>query len=552
MTDQLSIVLAQMTQVVGDLAANADAMRAVRARHGQADLILYPELQLIGYPPEDLVLKPALAERAAKLLAELAAETGDGGPAMLVGSVEWEAGSLYNIVALLDGGRIVAKRRKHELPNYGTFDEKRIFAPGPLPDVVEWRGVKLGLPICEDGWLPTVCGHLAGQGAELLISVNGSPYEIDKDERRLSQVFAARVAETALPVIFLNRIGGQDEIVFDGCSFVLNGDGTTAHRLIDWEPEERVTLWAKSAAGWACEPGAIAEWEAHPADIYSAMILSLRDYVERNRFPGVVLGLSGGIDSAICAAIAADALGPDKVWCVMLPSRFTGQASLDDAAGCANMIGCRLDTIPIAPAVDAFDSMLSDSFADRNVDTTEENVQSRIRGVTLMALSNKFGPMLLTTGNKSEMSVGYATIYGDMAGGYNPLKDAYKMTVFALAKWRNENVPRLSRNPVTPVMPDTIITKPPSAELRPDQKDEDSLPPYPDLDRMLHMLVEEEKSVDDVVAKYGFERDAVARIERLLAIAEYKRRQAPPGVKLSTRNFGRDRRYPITHGFRTG
>ncbi|KTE24328.1 MULTISPECIES: NAD+ synthase [unclassified Sphingopyxis] len=549
---QLTIVMAQMTQMVGDLAANADAMRAVRARHGQADLILYPELQLIGYPPEDLVLKPALAERAAKLLADLAAETADGGPAMLVGSVEWEAGSLYNIVALLDGGRIVAKRRKHELPNYGTFDEKRIFAPGPLPDVVAWRGVKLGLPICEDGWLPTVCRHLAGQGAELLISVNGSPYEIDKDERRLTQVFAARVAETALPVIFLNRIGGQDEIVFDGCSFVLNGDGTTSHRLTDWEAEERVTHWTRRAGGWRCEPGAIAEWEAHPADIYSAMILSLRDYVERNRFPGVVLGLSGGIDSAICAAIAADALGPDKVWCVMLPSRFTGQASLDDAAGCAAMIGCRLDTIPIAPAVDAFDIMLSDSFADRNVDTTEENVQSRIRGVTLMALSNKFGPMLLTTGNKSEMSVGYATIYGDMAGGYNPLKDAYKMTVFALAKWRNETIPRLSRNPVTPVMPDTIITKPPSAELRPDQKDEDSLPPYADLDRMLHMLVEEEASVDDVVAKYGFERDAVARIERLLAIAEYKRRQAPPGVKLSTRNFGRDRRYPITHGFRTG
>ncbi|MFZ5726443.1 MAG: NAD+ synthase [Pseudomonadota bacterium] len=551
--DTLTIVLSQMTQAVGDLAANADAMRAVRARHGQADLILYPELQLIGYPPEDLVLKPALATRAAALLAELAAETADGGPAMLVGSVERDAdGKLYNIVALLDGGRVIATRRKHELPNYGTFDEKRVFAPGPLPDIVEWRGVKLGLPICEDGWLPSVCRHLAAQGAELLISVNGSPYEIDKDERRLSQVFAARVAETGLPLIFLNRIGGQDELVFDGCSFVLNGDGATAHRLTDWESEERVTRWTKDVAGWRCDAGAIAEWEAHPADIYSAMVLSLRDYVERNGFPGVVLGLSGGIDSALCAAIAADALGPDKVWCVMLPSRFTSHESLADAEGCAKMIGCRLDTIPIAPAVEAFDAMLADSFADRDVDITEENVQSRIRGVTLMALSNKFGPMLLTTGNKSEMSVGYATIYGDMAGGYNPLKDAYKMTVFALAKWRNDNVPRLSRNRRAPVMPETIITKPPSAELRPDQTDQDSLPPYEDLDRMLHMLVEEEASVDDVVARHGFDRDAVARIERLLAIAEYKRRQAPPGVKLSTRNFGRDRRYPITHGFRTG
>ena len=548
----LTIILSQMTQAVGDLAANADAMRAVRARHPDADLILYPELQLIGYPPEDLVLKPALAERAATILAELTAETADGGPAMLVGSVERDAeGRLYNMVALLDGGRVVATRRKHELPNYGTFDEKRVFAPGPLPDVVEWRGIRLGLPICEDGWFPTVCGHLAAQGAELLISVNGSPYEIDKDDRRLSQVFAARVAETKLPLIFLNRIGGQDELVFDGCSFVLNADGAPAHRLTDWEAEERVTRWDRGAGGWTCDAGPIAEWEAHPADIYSAMILSLRDYVERNRFPGVVLGLSGGIDSAVCAAIAADALGPDKVWCVMLPSRFTSQSSLDDAAGCARMIGCRLDTISIVPAVEAFDIMLADSFADRTVDTTEENVQSRIRGVTLMALSNKFGPMLLTTGNKSEMSVGYATIYGDMAGGYNPLKDAYKMTVFAVAKWRNENVPRLSRNPVAPVMPETIITKPPSAELRPDQKDEDSLPSYADLDRMLHMLVEEEASVDDVVARYGFDRDAVARIERLLALAEYKRRQAPPGVKLSTRNFGRDRRYPITHAFRT-
>ncbi|WP_137869674.1 NAD+ synthase [Sphingopyxis sp. 2PD] len=548
----LTIVMAQMTQAVGDLAANADAMRSVRARHPEADLILYPEFQLIGYPPEDLVLKPALAERAAIMLAELALETGDGGPAMLVGSVERDGADLYNIVALLDGGKIVATRRKHELPNYGTFDEKRIFVPGPLPDVVDWRGIKLGLPICEDGWLPKVCRHLADQGAELLISVNGSPYEIDKDERRLTQVFASRVAETGLPLIFLNRIGGQDEIVFDGCSFVLNADGTTAHRLTDWEEEERETRWTKDGAGWTCAPGAIAEWEAHPADIYSAMIVSLRDYVTRNRFPGVVLGLSGGIDSAICAAIAADALGPDKVWCVMLPSRFTSQASLDDAAGCAELVGCKLDTIPIVPAVEAFDTMLAGSFADVDVDITEENVQSRIRGVTLMALSNKFGPMLLTTGNKSEMSVGYATIYGDMAGGYNPLKDAYKMTVFAVAKWRNENVPRLSRNPVAPVMPETIITKPPSAELRPDQKDEDSLPPYPDLDRMLHMLVEEEASVDDVVAKYGFDRDAVVRIERLLMLAEYKRRQAPPGVKLSTRNFGRDRRYPITHGFRTG
>lgn len=550
--DTLTIILAQMTQNVGNLAANADAMRAIRAAHPQADLILYPELQLIGYPPEDLVQKPALVERAEKILGELAAETADGGPAMLVGSVERAEGKLYNIVALLDGGEIVAVRRKHELPNYGTFDEKRLFAAGPLPDVISWRGVKLGLPICEDGWFPEVCRHLKQQGAEMLLSVNGSPYEIDKDERRLLEVFGARVKENALPLIFLNRIGGQDELVFDGCSFVLAADGTLKHRLADWGHEVRATRWTKGADGcWSCDAGELADWEANPGDIYHAMVLSLRDYVERNAFPGVVLGLSGGIDSALCAAVAADALGPDKVWSVMLPSRYTSEESLKDARDCAEMIGSRLDTIVIAPAVDAFDQMLAPSFADKPLDSTEENIQSRIRGVTLMALSNKFGPMLMTTGNKSEMSVGYATIYGDMAGGYNPLKDAYKTTVFAVSRWRNENIPRLTRNPVKPVMPDNIINKPPSAELRPDQKDEDSLPPYADLDRMLHMLVEEEASVDDVVARYGFDRGDVARIERLLAIAEYKRRQAPPGVKLSSRNFGRDRRYPITHGFRT-
>ena len=551
MTDTLTIAMAQLNQRVGDLKGNADAMLEWRAKAGEVDLVLFPEQQLIGYPAEDLVLKPAFQKAAAQELERLAAATADGGPAMLVGSTLMEADGLYNIVALLDGGKVAAVRKKHELPNYGTFDEKRIFTPGPLPEPVEFRGVKLGLPICEDGWLPKVCSHLKAQGAELLISVNGSPYEIDKDDRRLEQVFAARVAETGLPLIFLNRIGGQDELVFDGCSFVLNANGVAAHHLPDWEEYLRITRWHKQTDGWVCEGGELAEWEDHPADIYSAMVLALRDYVDRNRFPGVVLGLSGGIDSALCAAIAADALGPDRVWCVMLPSRFTGQLSLDLAKECAEMIGCRLDTIPINPAVMAFDEMLAGSFSDREVDITEENVQSRIRGVTLMALSNKFGHMLLTTGNKSEMSVGYATIYGDMAGGYNPLKDAYKMTVFAISRWRNKHKPRIGLGPDGPVMPEAIITRPPSAELRPDQKDSDSLPDYPVLDDILLGLVEQELSVDEVTAR-GHDRAVVERIERLLYIAEYKRRQAPPGVKLGSRNFGRDRRYPITNAFRSG
>ena len=551
MTNRLNIAMAQLNQRVGDLAGNAGKMLEWRAKATDADLIVFPEQQLIGYPAEDLVLKPAFAARAAVELAELAEATADGGPAMLVGSIFLDDGALYNGIALLDGGQIAAVRYKHELPNYGTFDEKRIFASGPMPEPVLFKGVRIGVPICEDGWLAPVSLHLKERGAELLISTNGSPYEIDKDDRRLEEVFAARVRETGLPLMFLNRVGGQDELVFDGSSFVLNADGAAAHRLPDWEEHLRMTHWTRGDDGWECADGPKALWEEHPADIYSAMVTGLRDYVNSNGFPGVVLGMSGGIDSAICAAIAADALGPDRVWCVMLPSRYTSQSSLDDAAQCAEMIGCRIDTIPISPAVGAFDAMLSGSCADCDVDITEENIQSRIRGVTLMALSNKFGHMLLTTGNKSEISVGYATIYGDMAGGYNPIKDAYKMTVFAISEWRNAHKPRIGLGRDGPVIPDNIITKPPSAELRPDQKDSDSLPDYPVLDKMLHALVEEERSVDEVVAQ-GFDRDTVVRIERLLYLAEYKRRQAPPGVKLGTRNFGRDRRYPITNAFRSG
>ena len=396
MTDTLNIVMAQMTQRVGDLAGNADAMLTVRDRHESADLIVYPELQLIGYPPEDLVLKPALSRRAKEDMRLLAEVTKDGGPAMLVGSVFTDEGLLYNGLALLDGGEIAAIRYKRELPNYGTFDEKRVFAPGPLPDVVPFRGVKLGMPICEDIWFPDVCAHLKQQGADILIAPHGSPYEIDKDDRRVDFVGKLRVKETGLPMIFLNRIGGQDELVFDGCSFVLNADATLAHQLPDWTEAFVETRWTKGANGWTCAPGKIEAFDPHPQDIYHAMLVGLRDYVNANGFPGVVLGLSGGIDSALSAAVAVDALGADRVWCVMLPSRFTSQASLDDAAGCAHMLGCRLDTIPIQPAIDGFDAMLDDSFSDRNVDITEENIQSRIRGVTLMALSNKFGHMLLT------------------------------------------------------------------------------------------------------------------------------------------------------------
>jgi NAD+ synthase len=513
-------------------------------------LVVFPELHLIGYPPEDLILKPALIERAAAELQRLAEATASDGPAMLVGSVFVRDGALHNGVALLDQGKIAAVRFKHELPNYGTFDEVRLFQPGPLPEPIVFRGVMIGVPICEDIWHPDVCRHLADFGAELLICINGSPYEIDKDSLRIDGVAKLRAVDTKLPLAYLNRVGGQDELVFDGASFVVNGDGTLAVQMRDWEEQVMATRWTRTAQGWRCDRGEMAELAGRPEDVYCAMTLALRDYVDRNRFPGVVLGLSGGIDSAICAAIAVDALGPERVWCVMLPSRFTSTESLVDATECARLLGCRYDTIPIRPAVGAFDEMLAPVFAGKTPDLTEENLQSRIRGVTLMALSNKFGPMLVTTGNKSEMSVGYATIYGDMAGGYNPLKDAYKTTVFAISRWRNEHRPRIGLGPVGTVIPDNIIVKPPTAELREDQKDSDSLPPYDVLDPILLGLVEHEKSVAQLVID-GFDHATVMRIERLLHLAEYKRRQAPPGVKLGSRNFGRDRRYPITQAFRT-
>ncbi|WP_164156788.1 NAD+ synthase [Sandarakinorhabdus rubra] len=549
MSDRLTIALAQLTARVGDLAGNAQAISKARAAAGAADLLVTPELSIVGYPPEDLVLKPALVAAVRAEVEGLARNTADGGPALLVGAPWAEDGALYNAMLLLDGGRIAGITRKHDLPNYGTFDEKRLFTPGPLPGPLTVRGVRIGVPICEDIWAPEVCECLAETGAELLISPNGSPYEVDKGDRRLS-VGVARVTETRLPLAYLNRVGGQDELVFDGASFVLNRDRTLAHRLPDWDEAVRLTEWQRGASGWSCITGEISPPDDADEAIYHAMLVGLRDYVNQNRFPGVVLGLSGGIDSALSAAVAVDALGADRVWCVMMPSPFTSQDSLEDAAACSQLLGCRLDTVRIEPAMQAFDAMLAPLFAGRAPDITEENIQSRIRGLTLMALSNKYGPMLLTTGNKSEMSVGYATIYGDMAGGYSVLKDLYKTTVFTLSRWRNGRRPRLGLGPDGPVMPQRVIDKPPTAELREGQKDQDSLPPYDLLDRILMALVEGEQSASDLIAA-GLDAATVARVERLLYIAEYKRRQAPPGVKIGSRNFGRDRRYPISNAFRT-
>lgn len=551
MTDQLSIALAQINPTVGDLPGNARRVRAARdeAAARGADLVVYPELCVAGYPPEDLVLKPFFIDKVAETVAELAADTADGGPALLVGAPWRVDGRLYNAALLLDGGRVAAVTLKYDLPNYGVFDEKRVFAAGPLPAPVAFRGLRLGVLICEDMWTPAVAAALAEQQADILVAPNGSPFETGKHGVRL-ELAAARARETGLPLIYVNQVCGQDELVFDGASFAVEADGTLAAQAPAFAEYLLLTRWTRAATGgeWVC-----AEGEQHPqpddlAAVYQALMLGLRDYVNKNRFPGVILGLSGGIDSALTAAIAVDALGADRVHGVMMPSPYTSRDSLEDAAESAELLDCRIDTIPIIPAMDAYNSMLAPAFAGRDPDITEENLQSRARGMVLMALSNKFGAMVLSTGNKSEVSVGYATLYGDMCGGYSVLKDVYKTTVYDLARWRNDNLPDGARGPAGRVTPERVLTKAPTAELKPDQTDQDSLPPYDELDDILRCLVEAEMGVPEIVAR-GHAPATVDRVWRLLHIAEYKRRQACPGVKITSRLFGRDRRYPITNGF---
>jgi NAD+ synthase len=547
--DTFKIALAQLNPTVGDVAGNLDKARAARAQAARlgADLVMFPEMFLAGYPPEDLVLKPAFQDACRAACESLARETGDGGPAVLIG-LPWAEDGLYNAYALLDDGVVAAVRFKVDLPNYGVFDEKRVFLPGPLPGPVVIRGVRIGIPVCEDIWGEEVVECLAETGAEMLLVPNGSPYWRGKTDERFN-IAAARVAESGLPLVYLNEVGGQDELVFDGASFVLNNDSSLACQLPAYREVVALTVWQKSEDGWRCveAPREVTD-EGDQAD-YAACVLGLRDYVDKNRFPGVVLGLSGGIDSALCAAMAVDALGPARVHCIMLPYRYTSGESLSDAADCARRLGTRYDTLPIADAVEGLEAALKPLFAGKPRDITEENVQSRARGTILMSVSNKFGPMVVTTGNKSEMSVGYATLYGDMNGGYNPIKDLYKMEVYRLSALRNRWKPAGAFGPDGVVIPENIITKAPSAELRENQKDQDSLPPYDVLDDILECLVEQEMRVVEVVAR-GHDVETVKKVERLLYLAEYKRRQAAPGVKVTKKYFGRDRRYPIVNRFR--
>lgn len=546
----LCLALAQLNPTLGDIAGNADRIRAARGSAGQAgaELVMFPELVLCGYPPEDLVLKPAFQDACRRACEELARETGDGGPALLIGLPWREGEKLYNAYALLDGGVIQSVRFKVALPDYGVFDEARVFSPGPLPGPVVFRDkVRLGLPICEDIWSEEVAECLAETGGELLLVPNGSPFRRGVGDERMN-VAVARVVETGLPLVYLNQIGGQDELVFDGASFVLNADRTLGLQLPAFREALVVTQWQREAGQWRCRPGEAAMVETGDEADYAAIVLGLRDYVGKTGFPGVVLGLSGGIDSALCAAIAVDALGPDRVTCVMMPSRFTAQQSLDDAAACARALGVRYETIPISGPVDGFEAALSRMFAGGKPGITEENLQSRTRGTLLMALSNRFGWMLVTTGNKSEMSCGYATLYGDMNGGFNPIKDLYKTAVFRLSALRNRWKPEGALGPDGVVIPASILAKPPSAELREGQTDQDTLPAYEVLDDILTCLIELELRVADIVAR-GHALETVVAVERLLHRAEYKRRQAAPGVKVTGRNLGRDRRYPIVNRF---
>jgi NAD+ synthase len=548
--DSFKLALAQLNPIVGDIEGNLEKARMVRRPVGKAgaELIVFTEFYLTGYPLEDLVLKPALQKAAREACEALARDTADGGPAILMGLPWGEPPFVYNAVALLDGGRIEAVRYKNNLPNYGVFDEKRVFTPGPLPAPIHFRGLSLGVPICEDIWEEAVCETLVQAGADILIVSNGSPYWMGKQETRYG-VAETRVAETRRPLVYVNQVGGQDELVFDGASFVLNADEELAVQLPAWEIALGLTDWRCEGGRWHCLPGPVAVVEQGEGANYLACVAGLRDYINKNGFPSVVLGLSGGIDSALCAAIAVDALGADRVHCVMLPYTYTSEESLSDAKAVAEALGVRYDIVPIHDGVEGSSKCLEAVLGGASADATAENLQSRTRGTLLMAISNKLGPLVLTTGNKSEVSVGYATLYGDMNGGFNPIKDLYKGQVYALSRYRNTHRPKGCLGPTGLIIPESILTKDPSAELKPGQRDVDTLPPYPVLDDILNCLVELEMPVPEIVAQ-GHAPETVKKVERMLYLAEYKRRQAAPGVKITAKNFGRDRRYPITNKFR--
>lgn len=551
MTDRFRLTIGQLNATVGDLPGNAAKARDAwhEARAAGADMLALPEMFITGYQTQDLVLRPAFARQAEAAIMDLAAQLADG-PAIGIGGPYRDEtdGKLYNAYWVLKGGQLVARVLKHRLPYQQLFDELRLFHPGPISGPYPVGAARIGSPICEDSWSPDVAETLAETGAEILVVPNGSPYHRAKMDLRMGHM-VGRVVETGLPLVYVNLVGGQDDQLYDGASFVLNPGGHKVVQLPAFAEAVAHVHFTRTPEGWRAEPGEMVpqpdDWEQD----YFAMMLGLRDYLRKSGFRKVLLGMSGGIDSALVATIACDAIGPENVRCVMLPSEYTSAHSLEDAADCAHRLGARLDEVHIDGAREAVTGALAHLMAGTEPDITEENIQSRLRGLMLMALSNKFGEMLLTTGNKSEVAVGYATIYGDMAGGYNPIKDLYKTRVFQTCRWRNANHRDWMMGRSGEVITPRIISKPPSAELRPDQKDEDSLPPYEVLDAILEGLVEKDLSLAELTAQ-GFDADTVRKVEGLLYISEWKRYQAAPGPRISTKAFWLDRRYPLVNRWR--
>ena len=545
----MKLFLAQINNIVGDIDGNLK--RAIdildQAEELNSDLVVFSELFLSGYPPEDLVLKKSFVEECRNALDTLINYSKTKKVGLIVGLPIYEKNNLFNAAAIVDEGKLIGFSKKINLPNYSVFDEKRVFHQNDIPKVFEFRGIKLGVPICEDIWQDNVCLELKNQGCELIVSPNGSPFDKYKINQRKT-IIEDRVSEIGLPFVYINQVGGQDELVFDGSSLIMNGDKEIIYEAPPWQEHNAVIEFnekEKKFNNLSFDEFKFSDLE----NIYMATVIGLRDYVIKNNFPGVILGLSGGIDSAFCAAVAVDALGKDKVEAYMLPSNYTSENSAFDAEDCANRLEINLETIPISDTFLSLEESLKTSFKGLPNDITEENLQSRIRGTILMAISNKKGKMLITTGNKSEVSVGYSTLYGDMNGGFNPIKDIYKTELYALANWRNINLPNNILLDKKDVIPASIISKEPTAELRDNQKDSDSLPPYDELDQILEGLVEYELSTSELEKK-GFSREEIKKVENLLYVSEYKRRQSAPGVKISLRNFGRDRRYPITNKFR--
>jgi len=545
----MKLFLAQINNIVGDIDGNLKRAIDILDQAGElnSDLVVFSELFLSGYPPEDLVLKKSFVEECRNALDTLINYSKTKKLGLIIGLPLYEKNNLFNAAAIVDKGKLIGFSKKVNLPNYSVFDEKRVFHQNDIPKVFEFRGIKLGVPICEDIWQENVCLELKNQGCELIVSPNGSPFDKYKINQRKT-IIEDRVSEVGLPFVYINQVGGQDELVFDGSSLIMNGDKEIIYEAPPWQEHNAVIEFnekEKKFNNLSFNEFKFSDLE----NIYMATVIGLRDYVGKNNFPGVILGLSGGIDSAFCAAVAVDALGKDKVEAYMLPSNYTSENSTIDAEDCANRLEIHLETIPISDTFLSLEESLKTAFKGLPNDITEENLQSRIRGTILMAISNKKGKMLITTGNKSEVSVGYSTLYGDMNGGFNPIKDIYKTELYALANWRNSNLPNNILLDKKDIIPSSIISKEPTAELRDNQKDSDSLPPYDELDQILEGLVEYELSTSELEKK-GFSREEIKKIENLLYVSEYKRRQSAPGVKISSRNFGRDRRYPITNKFR--